>query len=44
VGIRTVSVDSNGENFLLSTLAAKDLEIQQPCVLQKAFADSNIII
>jgi len=43
VGIRTMNLRSDGENFLLSTLTAKGLEIQQPFVLQKAFADKNII-
>jgi len=38
-----MSLHSDGENFLLPTLAAKGLEIQQPFVLQKAFADKNII-
>jgi hypothetical protein len=43
VGIRTMNLHSDGENFLLPTLAAKDLEIQQPFVLRVAFADKNII-
>jgi hypothetical protein len=37
-----MNLHSDGENFLLITLVAKDLAIQQPFVLQKAFADKNI--
>lgn len=43
LGIRTVSVYSDGESFILSILAAEALKIQQPFVLQKASADKNII-